>query len=311
MEKISLIILVGLIVLGGVFILKRRSFVAPEIKIQPDQAAIRASGVNLLGGQSSFCTKVPFLIEGKNIGARVAAYLGMYQDGGSPKFGLEGEAEVTVNENNEIKGKFHPKNLYKADNPDFNNEYFLYIGLIPPWRQPGGKTFEGCGYDGTAQLPTDKEHLHFAGEFKWVDGESNPPPGSGAGNILFGGWFAYNFTDGRQDIVAVDDFGTPPGTNPGSLSEAYYECGDWWHNLMWSDWWKEDGSLKDRWIPFNIDITAASQKAVQESIRPRCGSDLSDAANIQVLGLFVGPEYGVADGGASVFMLRNLRTDVY
>ena len=330
-SKIILIvfIIIGVLIAGRVFVFVRHKIAerrGQETVFEPgaeksekpkpaEPASVPGGGgtgaqLGLLGGQSSFCTEVPFLMNGQDIGAKVAAYLGMYKDAATPQFGANGDAEVTTS-SGEITIKFHPKNNYTSPiHPDFNGDYFLYVGLIPPWSQPGGKTFAGCGYNGAAKLLTGAKHLRFKGDFKWISGGSNPPTGSGAGNTLLGGWLAYRFADGRQDIVAINDFGTPIGVgNPTSLAEANYECSDWWHNLSWADWWRDDGRLNDVWYSFDIDVTAAHEKAVEVSGQ-KCRRDNSlNEAQTYVPGLFVGPEYGVG-GGPTVFTLRNLRTEI-
>lgn len=266
-----------------------------------------------LGGLNSYCLNVPFTINGIDYGIKVGVQLGTYQEGVTPEFGVDKEAEITVS-GNEITVNFHPLTAYNVNDPARNGGYWLYVGLLEPHKMVNSDvTFEGCGYNGQIQMPSGTQQVYFKGDFMWMANESDPPPGSGFGNTLLGGRLAYDFPDGNREIVAIDDFGVPINTAyPPTLDQARFYCSDWWHDLQWADWYDE--TKVDQWQSFEINISAANRKAIQESIN--CfnineGRRLDDARYIRLPALFVGPEYKVTDGNQSVFKLRNLRMETY
>jgi hypothetical protein len=78
------------------------------------------------------------------------------------------------------------------------------------------------------------------------------------GDILLGGWLAYEFPDGAQNILALDDCsGSPKAPSPD----------DWWHDLMWAHWWRN--SLADRWYAFDVEMGTAHEQVAMVRPGPR------------------------------------------
>ena len=293
---------------GLILVVKKNIYKQNNMTKNPPQLENKI-GYELLGGASSICLDVPFLVNGKDFGYRIGTQLGVYKDGLIPQYGENKEAEVTVDSDGVIKVKFHPTTFYKAQDAGKDGSYWLYVGLVYPYYlKSGNYNFAGCGYDGLKDLPNLPSGARFKGEFKWISGESKPPFNSGFGNTLLGGHMAYNFPGGPREIVAFNNFGTPSGDpNPKYLNDASFECSDWWHNLSWSDWY--DPKKTDQWQKFDIDVASVNQQAIKKSQKCWRRRNLADADNTKIMGLFVGPEYGITSGGSSVFELKNLRIE--
>jgi hypothetical protein len=129
----------------------------------------------------------------------------------------------------------------------------------------------------------------------------------------------YNQDYSEYKQIAFNNFGALENHPAEDLYFDYVEF-SWesgWHIVYWGDWWDDEACAPDPddpqvasdWIPFDMDLSAASERAVDwanEAWRDReAPDDCFNTEDIQLWAAYLGPEARI-DEGELVFSVRNL-----
>lgn len=259
-------------------------------------------------------TSIPVLFDGEDSGYKVLVHLANYSRTVQPTFGEDGDAELSE-DGDTLTVRFHPTHRYSdTGGHGAADQYFLYVGLIaPPLSEDGeGGIIEG----GMAERPSVKdERVHFRGEFRFDRGEAAVRKHLYLTPTLI----YYGFDPQEYKQIAFNDYGGLEDHPMESLYFDYVEFG-WssgWHNVYWGDWWDDatcapdpqDPNVPSDWIPFDVDLSAASDIAVawaNEEWKDReAPDDYFNVDDVQLWAAYLGPEYQI-DEGELVFSVRNL-----
>jgi len=174
-----------------------------------------------------------------------------------------------------------------------------------------GNLYEG----GMPERPSVKDaQVRFQGEFRFDSGSS-----AVRRHLYLTPTFMYFNADGSEyKQIAFNDYGGLEGQPAESLFFDFEEFG-WstgWHNVYWGDWWNDevcapgdDPEQASEWIAFDMDLGAASHRAVswandawedREAPDPYFNTD-----HVELWGAHLGPEYAIGEGDLT-FSVRGL-----
>ncbi len=258
-------------------------------------------------------TSVPFLLDGRDEGHRVLVHLANYSSKVQPTFGPDGDAEVEV-DGDGVTVHFHPTHSHQ-DTGDHGapDQYFLYVGLMAP---PMSEDADGNVYaGGMAERPSVKDaEVRFQGEFRFDRGDAAVRK-----HLYLTPTFMYFNADGSEyKQIAFNDYGGLENRPAESLFFDHEAFG-WstgWRNVYWGDWWDDDlcapgadAEQASDWIPFDMDLTSASDRAVQwanAEWRDREAPDpYFNTDHVELWGAYLGPEYAIGEGELT-FSVRKL-----
>jgi len=259
-------------------------------------------------------TSVPFLINGEDSGFKVLLHLANYSSTVRPSFGPDGDAEYSV-DGDILTVRFHPTQSYNDTGghgaPD---QYFLYAGLMAPEMSDDGEggIVEG-GMPERMSLPS--EGVRFRGEFRFDHGT----PAVRKHLYLTPTLMYFKLDPHEYKHIAFNNYGGlvnhPADDLFFDLVEFGWQTG--WHNVYWGDWWDDercapnpnDPTVPSDWIPFDMDLSAASQRAVgwanAEWGEREAPDDYFNTDIVELWGAYLGPEYKIGEGEL-VFSVRNL-----
>jgi hypothetical protein len=261
---------------------------------------------------------IPFLINGEDTGYKLLTVLSNYSRMVQPMFGPDGDAEVLESDDT-LTVRFHPTQKYlDVGGHGAANQYFLYVGLLPPPLSEDGEG--GILEGGMAERPSVKEGaVRFNGEFRFESGT----PEVRKSFFLTPTFMYFKNEPFEYKQIAFNNHG---GLQDHPAEDLYFDHVEFgwdsgWHNVYWGDWWSDeacapdptDASVPSEWIPFDMDLSAASERALTwanaEWSRREGDDDYFNTDAVELWAAYLGPEYRVGEGEL-VFSVRNLNLDL-